>query len=217
MPVIGKFKFVITLVSFVGAGLLLGALLSRIGATTDNDSFENKSLATSDVQADAKIQFRNLPEPPSHRRTLIDLDKGYPATAADPFAERLSGELLPSPVSQESLESVTIKRLPSLVGESVPELSSKQNFSLANRSDSNDFRPTNNRSVVEASFTVPEIPDVLIGEIPPEPTIVGDVVDQVPLLSEPFAVEPAIVPVNQPVAQPVYICLLYTSPSPRDS
>ena len=205
MPVIGKFKFVITLVSFVGAGLLLGALLSRIGATTDNDSFENKSLATSDVQADAKIQFRNLPEPPSHRRTLIDLDKGYPATAADPFAERLSGELLPSPVSQESLKTVTITSLPPLDGESVPGLSSKQGLSLANRSDSNDFRPTNNRSVVEASFTVPEIPDVLIGQIPPEPTIVGDVVDQVPPLNEPFAVEPAIAPINQPVAQPVYI------------
>ena len=203
MPVIGKFKFVITLVSFVGAGLLLGALLSRIGAATDDDSFENKSFAISDVQADAKIQFRNLPEPPSHRRTLIDLDKGYPATAADPFAERLSGELLPSPVSQESLKTVAITSLPPLDGESVPGLSSKQGLSLANRSDSNDFRPTNNRSVVEASFTVPEIPDVLIGEIPPEPTIVGDVVDQVPLLSEPFAVEPAIVPVNQPVAQPV--------------
>ena len=205
MPVIGKFKFVITLVCFVGAGLLLGALLSRIGAAIDNDSFENKSLAISDVQANAKIQFRNLPEPPPHRRTLIDLDKGYPATAADPFAEQLSGGLSPPPVSQESLKSVSITRLPSLDGESAPGLSSKQNLSLANRSDSNDLRPTDSRSVVEASFEVPEIPDVLIGQIPPEPTIVGDVVDHVPTLNEPFAMEPAIAPINQPVAQPVYI------------
>ena len=214
MPIIGKFKFVITLASFVGGGLLLGALLSRIGAEVDNDSFENKSVAISDVQADAKIQFKNLPvSSPPHLRTMTDLDKGYPATEADPFAEQLSGGILPSPVAQESLKLVAITPLPPLDGESVPELSSKQNLSLANRSGSNDFVPLldkpslgdlDDSRIVEASFEVTEIPDVLTNQNPPEPIVGTSVANQAPLYG-PFTAEPVIAPIDQPATQPVYV------------
>ena len=206
-----KFRFVTALVSltvaglvgFYATGLLVGLFQSQFDSGLENDSLVNKTLALSEVKADAESQFSNLPAPRLQQRTLPSLDQRYPATNAEPFAEQLSEGLLASSVSNESSKSVTITRLPSL--------------NAANQSDSNYFQPmagkassgdSNNSHVVEASFVVPEIPDALSFQDPPEPKIGGDVVGQLAGQTTPnesFTAEPANAPINQSESELVYV------------
>ena len=225
VPVFKKFRSVITLVSLTGAGLLvglfgtnllMGLMQPQANSGIDNDSVENKILALSEEKPDAKIYFSNLPVAPSHLPASTELDQEYPTTNADSLTEQVSGGLSSPPVSQESLKSVTITRLPPLNEESVSELGSEQNLSVANPSDSNDFRPvvansssvnSNNSQVVGASFVVPEIPDALSLQNPLGPTIGGDVVTQLgqTTINESLTTVPANAPINRSESELLYV------------
>ena len=228
MPVTKKFRFLITLASLSGAGVLVGLLQAQIGSGVVNDSIENESSASSEVNT----EFSSLPVPPRHLPTLTDLDEAYPSTGAGPFAEHPEGNL-PLPVSLDTQEPITIRRLPPLEGPSVRVAKakllgpsaiangSKQDLWLgADASEPNDFEPLvseatvaegdlGNSLAVEEDFVVPEIPSALLNQNAPEPTIGGDVIgqlaEQVTQKAEPVITKTANVPIKGAEAPSVYV------------
>lgn len=220
MPVFKKFRFVITLASVMGAGLLAGLLQAQIGAELDRGTHGNEGVELSEAST--------LPVPPRHLPTLIDLDQEYPSTGADPFVEQFK-EPLPLPVSEESVESVTIKRLPTFDEEPIrvakaklsgpsTKLGTKQDLMLnLGESDSDGLQALIDESsgdlnrdlVVDQDFVVPAIPAVLKNQNGIEPAIGGEVIGQLAEQAiprnNPVVTDTASTPIRNPEVQPVYV------------